>query len=197
MINLYFSTEVGEVKGLSPDELRQLRRNAADGVLEHTRNHLLALPGKRDKGVKPVTLTHKSALTDLIERIEPMNEQEGGTIYRGLSVDPRDIIKDIKNTGYGVRPNFVTESWAAGEGTAKNFAGKGGVVLVCKKYQNRKRVDGIYKKLDMKNKNPQHPESTEGESFFPSSSSFDYVNHYQKNGITYIEVLEHVALAPS
>lgn len=46
MINLYFSTEVGEVKGLSPDELRQLRRNAADGVLECTRDHLLALPGE-------------------------------------------------------------------------------------------------------------------------------------------------------
>lgn len=46
MIHLFFNTVVGEVKGLTPDELRQLRRNAADGVLECTRDHLLALPGE-------------------------------------------------------------------------------------------------------------------------------------------------------
>lgn len=92
MIHLFFNTKVGEVKGLLPDELRQMRRNAADGVLEHTRNHLLALPGKSFYRDAAQSLERVSTAQDDEVRITQRGvalQHYGGTVEPGKGLSSK------------------------------------------------------------------------------------------------------------
>lgn len=83
----------------------------------------------------------------------------------------------------------MCESWTSSDVTAHHYA-NGGVVLYCKKYKSRKRIDACYKTLGLDMKNPSSPESIEGESLIASDVRFKYIGKKIKNGITYIEVEE-------
>ncbi|MFI3244118.1 MAG: hypothetical protein R3Y56_07695 [Akkermansia sp.] len=193
----YSWDEIGDV--ITAPNAANVPQLQADAAREFFRDSRAFAPEGAKGNVQKVSKTTKAAFIDLVERIESINDTQCGTIMRGLDIPENEqaaFLESIKANGYGARPGYIAESWSSGTSTAHRYAGSKGIVLVCPKYQNRKRVDGLYQKLDLKMKNPRHPESTEGESLFPASSQFDYVSHYQRDGITYIEVHEHEILQP-
>jgi len=163
----------------------------ADALVEWIHNSQRFSP-RPAKGVKAASAEQKSAMIDLVERIESMDSDEGGIVMRGLKIKDHDaFLATIKETGYSARKGFIAESWTGSSVAASKYAGSGGVVMTCSKYKNRKRIDATYRSLNLKMKNPQKPEMLEGESLFSAKSKFEVIKSYNRGGILYVEVEEH------
>ncbi len=116
----------------------------------------------------------------LVERIVPVasDSEDGGPIGRALHFnsvrDAADVLNRLQDDGtYSARPNSIGESWNNNVQTTQRYAdGKVNVILRCKKYHSRKRLDGLYPYLNI----PKHYEggtvASEGESIMPGSCRF-------------------------
>lgn len=136
----------------------------------------------------------------LLDRIIPTTKNGGSdtsaeTVYRGLTRNSEskreDMVHDIRRKGYGAREGFLAESWTTSPTAAAHFADSPApVVLVCNKYQNRKRIDALYNHLRDSSPNVTKPKRLEGESLFAESSRFRFIRQEQKENVLYIYVEE-------
>lgn len=118
------------------------------------------------------------ALRDAVTRIQPTDVQESGTLYRGMSMDPRRVdqfLSTIKRDGYRALPTKMVDSWSREEETAQRFAGGGKqgnerIILVNEDYRSGHRIDTIVRTLQeqrrLVNKTDQHPHTNESEVLF-------------------------------
>lgn len=157
-------------------------------------------PPDADTGVPLVPLNMKEDMIRLLGRIEPVqkngaSDKSAETLMRGLrqaSEAARDeLLKRIRKDGYGARPGYIAESWSPSMRTAREFSSSSApVVLVCEKYQSRKRIDGIYRYVDDLEPAPHKPKRVEGESLFAGNIRFRYKYSYEKGGTLYVHVEE-------
>lgn len=123
----------------------------------------------------------------LFTRIIPTSSDDAGkdpTIYRTLTFTSKtegekvlDLIKkkhDDGNSYYTARPNTLAESWSHSKRNAKNYARKDySIILRCRSYKSRRRLDGIYDYLDKFPKEfPGFNMKSEAESIFLGNVRF-------------------------
>lgn len=118
------------------------------------------------------------ALYNAVTRIQPTDVKESGTLYRGMSMEPRKLDKflaDIKRDGYQALSTKMVDSWSRVEETAQRFAGSGKpgnerVILVNEDYRSGHRIDTIVRTLQeqrrLVNKTDKHPHTNESEVLF-------------------------------
>lgn len=136
----------------------------------------------------------------LRDRITPTekngeSDKSAETVYRGLTRDNEskreEMVHKIRREGYGAREGYMAESWTTSTTAAEHFADSPApVVLVCNKYKNRKRIDGLYDHLRDTSPNVTKPKRLEGESLFSESSRFRFIRQERKGDVLYIHVEE-------
>lgn len=154
-----------------------------------------------------VGLNMRESAWRAFERILPTDDQESGTLYRGMTVDSQDdlekMIKGWRDGGYSPRAGKVADSWTTSAATAKRYSMQNQsnwrVVLVADEYHSGKRIDKLVRTLqaqgDLEQPNPAHPHVTEGETLFLQGTRFT-VNRVEKKydkekGVAYVYVREN------
>lgn len=194
----YAWNDIGRV--ISTPNLLGIPLYQANAFRQWTLDSRAFAPPEAETGVPTVSRDTKEDMIRLINRIEPVQkngatDKSAETVLRGLknaSEDAReDLLKRIRNNGYGARPGYIAESWTPSMRTASEFsASSAPVILVCSKYRSRKRIDDIYRHVDDTEPAPHKPKRVEGESLFPSAVRFRYKGSEKKGNILYVYVEE-------
>lgn len=153
-----------------------------------------------------VGLNMRESAWRAIDRIIPTNQEDSGTIYRGMTMSSKDkleeFIKGCKKHFYSPQPHKIADSWSTSLETAERFSknkdANWRVVVVAKEYKSGKRIDGIARKLSeqglLENQTPQHPHITEGEVLMMKGAKLKVTlidkNYDKEKGVAYVYVRE-------
>lgn len=133
----------------------------------------------------------------LFQRIEPTTSQEGGEVHRALGFSNQkkfmEALESLTAIGrddnghlqdatyYTARKGTIAESWTNNPRAIPLFANKKyNIILHCKKYRSRRRIDGLYGAAEHLKQYQGGSISREGESVFLGNARFRLLSRNPK-----------------